>query len=457
MYDTTDEITVLGGGPAGLAAAYLARRRGIGVRLYEAASAAGGNCRTLVHGGHRFDTGAHRLHDRIPEVTEEFRTLLGDDMIEVSAPSQVYVDGRLFTFPLSPLNMLRNLPPARLARIAAEVVPRLFASGAKTVSFQDHAIARYGPTVARTFLLNYSEKLWGLPASELSVAASGGRVQGLDVRTFLRELLPGRGRTRRHFEGRFYYPKHGIGQLTDRLVEEIGRERIHLDSRVTALEHDHGRITAVGVNGGTPVPARHVINTLPLPLTLQLLRPQPIDELLAVARRARFRSLILVVLILDRPKFSSNASMYFPDPDVPFTRLYEPKVRSEAMGPSDSTAIVVELPCMPEDPVYGMSDSELSALVVEALAERNLLDPSEVLDSGAYRVHNAYPMLGLGHVEDVDRMVSYLERFENLYLAGRNALFRYTHLHDMFAMADETVAAVHTAGDVGTDPKSPDR
>src|SRR5690606_13993051 len=80
-------LNILGGGPAGLAAGYHARKEGLPFRVYEASSEVGGNCRTLRWGNVLFDTGAHRLHDRDPYVTAELRGLLGDDLLEVHAPS----------------------------------------------------------------------------------------------------------------------------------------------------------------------------------------------------------------------------------------------------------------------------------------------------------------------------------------------------------------------------------
>ena len=62
------KISILGGGPAGLAVAHYAKKSSLSFDLYEASEETGGNCRTIINGDFRFDTGAHRLHGKDPNV-----------------------------------------------------------------------------------------------------------------------------------------------------------------------------------------------------------------------------------------------------------------------------------------------------------------------------------------------------------------------------------------------------
>ena len=86
----TNAITILGGGPAGLASAHYARMAGRPFALYEADDRVGGLCATLEHEGFRYDTGAHRIHDVYPETTADIMALLDGRAHAVSAPSRVY-------------------------------------------------------------------------------------------------------------------------------------------------------------------------------------------------------------------------------------------------------------------------------------------------------------------------------------------------------------------------------
>ena len=111
MANGSEDITVLAGGPAGLAVGYYARKRNLSFAIYEANDRVGGNCITLQKGDFRFDSGAHRLHDKDEEVTEEIKALMGDELHRVNAPSQIFFRGQYIDFPLSPLDLLKKIGP----------------------------------------------------------------------------------------------------------------------------------------------------------------------------------------------------------------------------------------------------------------------------------------------------------------------------------------------------------
>src|SRR4051812_41279058 len=112
----SNHITILGAGPAGLAVGYYAKKYGFQFTIYEASSQVGGNCITLKYGEFLFDSGAHRFHDRDPEVTKEIKSLMGEELQEVEVPSQIFHRLKYIDFPLSPLDLLVKLGIADCAR-----------------------------------------------------------------------------------------------------------------------------------------------------------------------------------------------------------------------------------------------------------------------------------------------------------------------------------------------------
>ena len=451
-------LHILGGGPAGLTTGYYAKKRGFcNFTIFEADEHAGGNCRTLkIKGGDcklstpqsddfRFDTGAHRFHDKDPQVTKEVKNLLGDDLLRVVAPSEIFFESEFYRFPLLLSDLVQKLETKTLLRIAWE---KLYNRPEKQVeNFATFAINQYGKTLAERFLLNYSEKLWGQPPHKLSTAISGNRLKGLDLRSFLRSTLLGTPQNPTHLDGSFFYPKYGIGMISDKLCEYIGAEHIKLRHRVSRLIHKDRRIERIIVNNAVgqddiEIPVSKVINTLPLTLSMRMLEPSPPPELCAVADTIRYRHLLLCVFCLNRDAFSPNASIYFPSAEFPFTRLYEPKNRSPHMAPEGQTVIVLELPCYSDDAVWSMPDLELQTEIWKALQRIKPLSQTEVIHCQTYRLPFAYPVLEVGFEENVARLVAYFETFENLYLTGRSSLFRYLHLHDLFKAGKEVVERI---------------
>lgn len=451
----TPNLHILGGGPAGLTAGYYAKKHRVNFTIFEAGEHAGGNCRTLKikgtdcqfrvlqSGDFRFDTGAHRFHDKDPQVTEEVRTLLGNDLLQVEAPSEIFFKGKFYRFPLLLSDLTQKLDTKTLLKIVWEQLHNNREKHAE--NFSEFAINQYGKTLAERFLLNYSEKLWGAPSHSLSTAISGNRLKGLDLRSFLRSALLGPPQNPSHLDGSFFYPRHGIGMISDKLCEFIGKKNIKLQHRISRLIHKDGKIERIVLNDDIEIEAATVINTLPLTLSIRMLEPPPPPELFAVADRIKYRHLMLCVFCLNRDAFSPNASLYFPGEEFPFTRLYEPKNRSPEMAPKGQTVIVLELPCYSDDAVWNMSEAALQTEVWEALQRVKSLSPEEVIHYQTYKLPFAYPVLEVGFEERVIRLVRYFETFEHLYLTGRSSLFRYLHLHDLFKAGKEVIEEIANA------------
>lgn len=439
-------LTLLGGGPAGLAVAHYAQAARVPFSLYERADETGGLCRTLRCGAHRYDTGAHRLHDRDPEITRDLAALLGDELVRVSAPSQILYRGKLLDFPPSPLGWLRSRGPGEAARTALELLrARLLPRPERT--FEDRALNRYGRTLAGPLLLDYSEKLWGLPARELAPEVATRRLAGLSVASLFFELL---GRKASHLDGQFYYPRSGYGAIAERLAASLPADSVHTGHEVNALECSGGNIRALGFAaspsqppaalGRVPVEGR-VVSTLPLPLLARLLGDALPASAHAAAAQLRFRHVRLVFLRLSVARCSRNATLYLPDPKLCVSRVTEPKNRSAAMSPAHETSLVAEVPCSTGEPLASLPEAELVRRVIGELAGAGLLDPATVLEWRAHFLPNAYPVYARGFDRQVSILRAALSRIGNLDLLGRSGLFWYSHLHDQLKLAKEYVTS----------------
>jgi protoporphyrinogen oxidase len=427
----SDHITVLGGGPAGLATGYFANKMGMPFTIYEAKPQPGGNAITIQHGEFRFDTGAHRFHDKDPEITREIKELLGDQLIEIDLPSHVYYRGKFIEFPLSSRGLVKSLGWPILLGGAADLVVSRFLSKSTGDNFERAAIEMYGRTISKLFLLNYSEKLWGVPCHRLSVAVSGNRLSGLNPLVLIREMMLGPGTSASHMEGRFYYPKTGYGAIVEALASSCGLENIHLDSPIEKIHHSNSRIESISVKSQAAIPVTQVVNTLPLPLFLHLLDPAPPEEYRTLAQGLRFRNLVVVAIFLDLDHVTNSASVYFPDKEFAFTRIYEPIHRSRLMAPPGKTSLCFEYPCFSTDSIWQSKDQDLIRMTIGYLEQLGLASQARVIGSEVIRMSHAYPVLEAGIEDKITKVLGYLANFSNLSMVGRNGRFVYAHVHDM--------------------------
>jgi protoporphyrinogen oxidase len=437
-------LIVLGGGPAGLAVAHYAARAGAPVTVFERSAEAGGLCRTFVCGPHRYDAGAHRFHDRDPEVTADMRALLGPRLVSVGAPSRI-LDGRRFIdFPPTPLGMLTSGGVREIGRIARDLV-RGRRRQAPCVSFADFAIAQFGETLARRFLINYSEKLWGLPAEQLSPDVATRRLSGMTLQSLVTEVFAPWRKTS-HIDGRFLYPLGGYGELPAALAATLPPGALRTGHDVVGFDVRDDRIARVRFADGSAVDgAERVISTLPLTVLVRLLGGAVPDAAHQAARTLRFRDVRLVFLRLARPRVSTSASLYLPDPALCVARVSEPKNRSPHMAPPGETSLVAEVPCFSGDPVAALSDEALVARVVGELERVRLVVPREVMEWRHHRLARAYPVYALDWSRTVAEVIAGVQHVRNLDLLGRGGLFFYSHLHDQLRLGRDYVRDLATA------------
>ncbi len=432
-------LTILGGGIAGLAVGYYARKEGLSFTIYEASEQVGGNCVTLRDGEFLFDSGAHRSHDKDSEVMQEIKGLLGKDLKRIDAPSRIYHKGKWIEFPLSPFNLYKNLGPVTFVKVGLEVACSRLVRSKSDGSFESFAVNKYGRTLAERFLLNYSEKLWGAPCGSLSPAIAGTRMKGLGLRTFLVEAFFGPKAKTEHMEGAFYYPKMGIGMITEKLAEKCGEQRIRTKMNLTSVFHRDGVIQSVEFNGQKRMEVDELVSTVPLDYFVESLRPAAPRDVLALSGHLRYRNMVLVTICLLKESVTGAATIYFPQRRFPFTRVYEPNNRSSEMSPHGRTSLVAEIPCQEADAVWNMSEGKLTELVVSKLREIGLVSKEEVIGGCVNRLYHAYPVLERGFEQKVGRIKEYLAGFRNLRLSGRNGLFTYAWIHNMMRFGKDIV------------------
>ena len=423
------DLLVLGGGPAGVGAAYRAARDGRSVVLLERGDRPGGAAGSFEVGGQRVDFGSHRLHPSIdPAILADLRALLGRDLQLRPRRGRILLEGRWIAFPLRATDLVRRLPPAFALQAARDAVlaptrhPR-------ADTFADVLRAGLGPTLCERFYFPYARKIWGLEPEELSGEQARRRVSAGSPARLLRRLLPGGSRQ----TGRFWYPRRGYGQISERLAEaaaEAGAD-IRFEAAAGRVELGGDGVRVQLEDGGT-VSGERLWSTIPLAALARMAGAPP--AALEAAGALELRSLLLVYLVLSTDRYTPYDAHYLPEGFTPVTRVSEPKNYRDGDDPPGRTVICAEIPCTRGDAHWSAEDPALVKLVVRTLTEAGLPRP-DVEEAAVRRLAAAYPIYRLGFEAHFARLDGWADAEPRLLTFGRQGLFAHDNAHHALAMA----------------------
>lgn len=447
-------VVILGAGPAGAGAAYQLVRKGLArVTVLEQRDTVGGNAGSFDLDGVHCDLGSHRLHPVVPpEIMEDLRRLMGNDLLYQTRHGRILLQGRWIHFPLKPLDLFFGLPKSFamsvLGDMARKVMPRA-ASGPET--FATVLERGLGRTICREFYFPYARKLWGVSPEELALTTAQKRVSGSSIGKILRKVakqIPG---LKPPGAGRFYYPRRGFGQISQCLYEaarEAGAD-FRFGARFTAIERDGSGVKAVRYQVGDEefvVPTRIVWSTIPITLLVRGMRPEPPGQVLEAASNLSFRGMILIYLVLDQDQYSTYDASYFPEESIPISRLSEPKNFTSSTEPRGRTVLCAELPSDPGRPEWEMSDLRLGTLLGEWLERAGLPKPAPVARVVTRRLPQAYPVYRRDYQESFSTVDRWLGAMEGVLTFGRQGLFAHDNTHHTLAMAYAAAACLSPEG-----------
>jgi protoporphyrinogen oxidase len=448
MSDVTAEYGVLGGGIAGLTIAREIARAGRSVVVLEQDAAVGGLARTIRWDGYAFDLGGHRFHSNNPDVVGWLQALMGNDLLSVQRRSRIHVNGRFVDYPIRLRQATVAFGPLKAGAIACSYAASLVAHrDSHDHSFEQWVIRRYGRVLYDIYFRPYTEKVWGIPCTDLSADWAAQRISLPSLpKALYHAIVPSKNPPPTIVQ-HFYYPRNGYGTIGDRLADEIiglGGQ-IACGTSVTRIDVAHETTTISVRREGTVgrvVQCGHVISTIPVGTLLATLAHDADVARVATDTPLPYRGVMLVLLQLNRTSISADSWTYFPSPSMLLGRTHEPKNWSPAMVPDpDVTSLAVEIFSSPGDGVWETPDPRLVARTVEDLAGVGWIRPSDVRASRVVRAPYAYPVYTLDYRERVARVRAVLARWPSLSLLGRTGAFSYRNVdgvvEDSFFLAGQ--------------------
>ena len=484
---------IIGAGPAGLTAALeLLRRTDIQPVVLEASHEIGGISRTVRYKGNRMDIGGHRFFSKSDRVMQWWLDLMplesdeapvtakraarrrvvgGDDdtgsvavlaeieegtdadrvMLLRPRKSRIYYLRKFFDYPIS-LNgeMLKNLGFYRALRVAVSYLVSRVRKISPEKNLADFLINRFGRELYSIFFKSYTEKVWGVPCDELSVAWGAQRIKGLDlattVRHFLRMKLTGekedlaQKETETSLIESFLYPKLGPGQLWEHVADEVVRlgGEVRLGMTVNGVEcsgKDVVGVSAMDAHGErVSFDGDYVLSTMAMKDLVRAMDAPVPARVREVSEGLEYRDFITVGLLCDRLKLTEangdllrDTWIYVQEQDVKVGRLqifnnWSPHLVADP----EKMWIGLEYFCCEMDEFWGRDDNELKQFAVSELVKIGIVDEEAVLDGHVVRVPKAYP----GYFGSYDRfgeLREYIDSFHNLFLIGRNGMHKYNN------------------------------
>jgi protoporphyrinogen oxidase len=441
----SERTVVVGAGPAGLTAALELGKLGRAATVFEADEVVGGISRSVVFEGCRLDIGGHRFFTKVPEVEALWHEILGEDLLVRNRMSRIFYRNTFFDYPLRPLNALRGLGVLEAARVVASYLHSQLFPITDESTFDAWVSNRFGRRLFEIFFETYTEKVWGMPCSQINAAWAAQRIKNLDLMTALKNAFLGNGGGNgvvvTSLIESFYYPRLGPGMMWERcqnLAAAHGVET-HLQSRVVRVHHDDQRVEAVDVEGPQGETRREacasLVSSMPIGALVQAMDPVPPPAVLEAAAGLRYRDFLIVGLIVERAELFPDNWIYVHSPEVRVGRVQSFKNWSpEMVSDPELSFIGLEYFANRGDDLWELSEDELVELGATEARIIGLFEPHEVRVGTVVRMPRAYPVYDGDYESHLHVLRQWLDRFENLYTVGRNGQHRYNNQdHSMLA------------------------
>lgn len=481
---------IIGAGPAGLTAAYeLLKRTDITPIILEKSGEAGGISKTLEYKGNRLDIGPHRLFSKSDRVMSWWMDMMplqkegpvdlkyqnksrsfdatrsnghSDSekvMLVVTRESRIYFMRTFFSYPLQlSIRTLRILGVPRTIRIltsyaAAKLFPR---KPEKTL--EDFLINRFGKELYLLFFKDYTEKVWGVPCDIISAEWGAARIKGVSLQKVLKEALKSFLKKKKKGDiaqkekevsllEQFLYPRFGPGSLWEEVagrVREMGGT-ILFNQDVRNISWDKDEILAIQtIDSQTGETATfegdYYFSSMPVTELIAGMGGRVPGNVKEVAAGLLFRDFVTVGVLLKQLSIMNKKTgqyerleikdtwLYIQEPDVKVGRIMIYNNWGDGMirDRFNSTWIGMEYFCYTTEDFWKMDDEGIKRQAIDELEKLGLARKEDVLDVSVQRMEKTYPAY-FGTYDRFPEIREFVDRFDNLYLIGRNGMHKYNN------------------------------
>ena len=449
------KVGIIGAGPAGITAAYQLAKAGVSVDVFDAGDTVGGMAKTIELWGQKVDLGPHRFFSSSKQVNAIWLEVMKTDFRMVKRQTRILYQGRLFSYPLEPFNVLVNLGffeslRCLLSCLKAKLVPNRVAQE----SFQSWVVRNFGQRLFEIFFKTYSEKLWDIPCDAIDTDFAEQRIRKMSlVEAVKNAFRQGSDHRHRSLVETFPYPLQGTGEFYVRMGRFIEQRsgNIFLDTKVKRIIVENNKAVGLELMDGTIKKYDHLISTMPLTHLVKGLPKTP-EAVAKACAKLSFRNTILVYLHIEGENLFPDNWIYVHNSNLRTGRLTN--FRNwvpELYGEHRSTILSLEYWCNDSDEIWHESDASLIARAKEEVLKTGLVKHQKILDGHVIKIPRCYPVYKIGYKTHLDKITSFLATISNLHVIGRYGAFKYNnqdHCIQMGVLAAENICRGETIHDL---------
>jgi protoporphyrinogen oxidase len=410
---------IIGGGAAGLAAAYELTRRGHYAEVFERAPFLGGQASTFPVGGGQLEKGYHHLFVSDTAMVELIHELgLGHKLAWLESRVGLFYGGKIWNFS-TPMDLLRFTPLSFPQRVRVGLWTFLLQKTKNWRKFEgitakDWIIQHMGREAYQVIWEPLLRGKFGEYYDQVSMTWLWGKI-------YLRVASRGKSLQKE----RLGYPMGSFGEVFDVLGERIAQHggKVHTGAGVNRIVVEDG--VAAGLEaqlpGQEPQIKRYdaVIATTPSYIFIRLAPPLP-QEYLDKLTNVRYLSAVLVILVLKQP-LSPVYWMNVADRTLPFVGVIEHTNMIDRSLYGGNHIVYLTNYLSRESELYQKSGKELLEEFIPHLRKINPeFDSSWILEYHHHKVDGAQPIIGVNYSQ---RIPDHRTPIKKLYLANTTQIY----------------------------------
>lgn len=410
------KIAIIGSGPCGLAAAYEFAKNGAEVEVFENDANVGGLAKSFDLWGNRVEFGPHFLSVHYEELNKLFKQLLGDEIIHYQRSSTIFLDNKYFAYPPRVMNILKNLGPVKTIQAGTSMMMQKMKKDSDHHNAEEYFIANAGDFMYKYLVKEYTEKIWGMPCTEVSLNYGKGLI-GFDKLTIPNLIKKVFSKDDIELHLHCIYPKQGVGQIWLRLREEIEKEggKVHTATNIKRFLMDGKTVTGVELSDGSQHNYDLVISTIAEAAILRFFPSVP-ETLMSELKQVKFRSLIMIYMQVEETDFMKYSTLFIYTKKIKATRITN--YNSFRNIPTNNI-LMLEYWVSDQDELWNADNEKIVEYAKEELKKLPGGDKLKIKNYEVKKMKNAYPIPDL-HLDRRKNMIKdFLQEHTGLQLAGR--------------------------------------